>query len=298
MTRYARIPGIFSDAQIDGWKKVTSAVHENDGKIFAQLMHTGRISHPLNLPEGAKIVAPSSVKPVGQMWTDAQAMQDHPVPEAMSAEELVSTKNEFIQAGINAVKSGFDGIELHGANGYLLEQFLSPVSNLRTDNYGGSIENRCRFILEVVDGAIEAIGKDKVGIRLSPYGVASDMPLYDQIDETYNYLAEELNKRGIVYMHLVDHSAMGSPEVPVKIKQEVREKFTNTIIMSGGLDKAQGEAILDSGNADLVGFGRPFINNPDLVLRYENNLPLAETLDFNTFYSADEKGYTDYPFAN
>jgi N-ethylmaleimide reductase len=295
---YARIPGIFSDEQVEGWKKITSAVHENGGKIFAQLMHTGRIGHQLNLPAGARVLGPSAVQPSGQMWTDAQAMQDYPVPEAMSAEELVSTKNEFIHAGINAVKAGFDGIELHGANGYLLEQFLSPVSNIRTDSYGGSIENRCRFVLEVVDATIEAIGKDKVGIRLSPYGVASDMPQYDQIEETYTYLAEELNKRGILYIHLVDHSAMGAPIVPVSIKQTVREKFTNTLIMTGGLDKAKGEEILDSGSADIVAFGKPFINNPDLVNRYQNNLPLSDDLDFNTFYTADEKGYTDYPFAN
>jgi len=295
---YARIPGIFSDEQVEGLKKITSAVHENGGKIFAQLMHTGRIGHQLNLPAGARVLGPSAVQPSGQMWTDAQAMQDYPVPEAMTAEELVSTRNEFIHAGINAVKAGFDGIELHGANGYLLEQFLSPVSNIRTDSYGGSIENRCRFVLEVVDATIEAIGKDKVGIRLSPYGVASDMPQYDQIEETYTYLAEELNKRGILYVHLVDHSAMGAPIVPVSIKQTVREKFTNTLIMTGGLDRAKGEEILDSDSADLVAFGKPFINNPDLVNRYQNNLPLSANLDFNTFYSADEKGYTDYPFAN
>lgn len=294
---YARIPGLFSDAQVDGWKKVTSAVHDNGGKIIAQLMHTGRIGHQLNLPEGAKVVGPSAVKAAGQMWTDAQGMQDHPVPEALSADELVSTKKEYVDAAKNAIKAGFDGIELHGANGYLLEQFLSPFSNIRTDNYGGSIENRCRFVLEVVDESIAAIGKDKVAIRLSPYGVASDMPHYDQIDETYAYLAEELNKRGILYIHLVDHSSVGAPEVPATIKQTIREKFTNTVIMAGGFNQATGEAYLESGSADLVAFGKPFINNPDLVIRYKNNLPLAEKLDFATFYTADEKGYTDYPFA-
>src|ERR1700744_1217444 len=145
---YARIPGIFSKAQVEGWKKVTSAVHAKGGKIFVQIMHTGRISHPLNLPEGAEVLAPSAVKPAGQMWTDAAQMQDFPTPKAMTAEELESTKAEFIAAAKNAVEAGFDGIELHSANGYLLEQFLSPISNVRTDEYGGSIENRTRFVIE------------------------------------------------------------------------------------------------------------------------------------------------------
>jgi N-ethylmaleimide reductase len=163
---YARIPGIFSKEQVDGWKKTTSAVHANGGKIFAQFMHSGRISHPLNMPEGSQVLAPSAVKAAGQMWTDSQQMQDFPTPKAMTAEELIQTKNEFVSAARNAVEAGFDGVELHSANGYLLEQFLSPVSNIRTDNYGGSIENRCRFVLEVVAAVVEAIGKDKTGIRL------------------------------------------------------------------------------------------------------------------------------------
>src|ERR1700744_518076 len=145
---YARIPGIFSDAQVQGWKKVTKAVHDKGSKIFVQLMHTGRISHPLNLPEGAQVLAPSAVKPAGQMWTDTQQMQDHPEPKAMTTEELEQAKAEFAQAAKNAVEAGFDGIELHSANGYLLEQFLSPISNVRTDEYGGSIENRTRFVIE------------------------------------------------------------------------------------------------------------------------------------------------------
>ncbi len=295
---YSRIPGIFSEAQVEGWKKTTSAVHAKGGKIVAQFMHTGRIGHELNLPEGAEVLAPSAVQAAGKMWTDQQGLLDNAVPKAMTAEQLVMTKNEFVQAGINAVKAGFDAVELHGANGYLLEQFLSPFANVRTDNYGGSVENRCRFVIEVAQAVADAIGKDKVGIRLSPYGVASDMPHYDQIDETYTYLAEELNKIGILYIHLVDHSAMGAPAVPSTIKKAIRDKFTNTIIMSGGLDKAKAEEILETGAGDLVAFGRPFINNPDLVRRLENNLPLSENLDFNTFYTADEKGYTDYPFAD
>ena len=155
---YARIPGIFSDEQVDGWKKVTSAVHQAGGKIVVQLMHTGRISHPLNMSEGASIIAPSAVKAAGQMWTDAKQLQDFPAPKEMTADDLVRTKVEFVSAAKNAIQAGFDGVELHSANGYLLEQFLSPVSNIRKDNYGGTVENRCRFVLEVVSAVAEAIG--------------------------------------------------------------------------------------------------------------------------------------------
>jgi N-ethylmaleimide reductase len=291
---YARIPGIFSKEQVEGWKKTTSAVHDKGGKIFIQLMHTGRISHPLNLPEGAQVLAPSAVKAAGQMWTDAQQMQEFPTPKAMTAEELQSTKAEFVTAAKNAIEAGFDGVELHGANGYLLEQFLSPVSNIRTDSYGGSIENRCRFVIEVATEVAAAIGKEKTGIRLSPYGVASDMPHYPEIDATYKYLAEHLNNIGIAYIHIVDHSAMGAPTVPLSIKQLLRSTFKNTFILAGGHDKEKAEAELQSGLCDLTGFGRPFINNPDLVERLKNNQPLAPDLHMDLFYTADGKGYTDY----
>lgn len=292
---YARIPGIFSNEQIEGWKKVTSAVHQNESRIFVQLMHTGRISHILNMPEGTKVLAPSAVKPAGQMWTDAQQMQDFATPEAMNAEELELTKQEFVNAALNAIKAGFDGVELHAANGYLLEQFLSPVSNIRTDNYGGSIENRCRFVLEVAAKVAETIGKEKTGIRISPYGVASDMPHYPEIDATYDYLSKELNKIGIAYIHIVDHSAMGAPIVPVEIKKTIRNNFKNTVILAGGYDKAKAEADLQSGLGDIIAFGRPFINNPDLVNRMKNDLALSQDLKMDLFYAADEKGYTDYP---
>jgi len=292
---YARIPGIFSKPQVEGWKKVTSAVHQGGAKIVVQLMHTGRISHPLNMPEGSQVLAPSAVKATGQMWTDTQQMQDFPVPKEMTVEDLQKTKNEFVLAAKNAVESSFDGVELHGANGYLLEQFLSPVSNVRTDAYGGSIENRSRFVLEVVTAVAKAIGKDKTGIRLSPYGVASDMPHYPEIDSTYSYLAEKLNHIGISYIHLVDHSALGAPPVPVELKQTIRNIFTNTLILSGGYDKERAEADIESGLGDMVAFGRPFINNPDLVERFKNNQPLSSDLKMDLFYSADEKGYTDYP---
>jgi len=292
---YARIPGIFSLQQLEGWKNITSAVHKNGGKIFIQLMHTGRISHPFNMPEGAEVLAPSAVKAAGQMWTDSQMMQDFPVPKEMTPEELLQTKAEYVTAAKNAIEAGFDGVELHGANGYLLEQFLSPVSNVRKDNYGGSIEARCRFVIEVVTAVADTIGKDKTGIRLSPYGAASDMPPYPEIEATYDYLSKQLNTLGIAYIHIVDHSAMGAPEVPVEIKKLIRNNFINTIILAGGYYKEKAESDLQNGLGDLVAFGRLFINNPDLVDRLKNNLPLSQHLDMNLFYSADEKGYTDYP---
>jgi N-ethylmaleimide reductase len=198
---YARIPGIFSDAQVAGWKKVTDTVHARGGRIFVQLMHTGRIGHPLNLPAGAKVLAPSAVAAAGQMFTDAEGMQPHPVPAAMTADEIKSAIAEYAEAATNAVAAGFDGIELHAANGYLLEQFIRPNSNQRTDAYGGGIENRARFVLEAVEASIAAIGKDKVGIRLSPYGVFNDMPLYPEMEADYAYLAQKLNETGLTYVH-------------------------------------------------------------------------------------------------
>ncbi len=292
---YARIPGIYSAAQVAGWKKVTSAVHAKGSKIVLQMMHTGRISHPLNMPEGAKVLAPSAVKPAGQMWTDQQQMQDFPTPAAMTAEQLQQTKQEFVTGAKNAIEAGFDGIELHGANGYLLEQFLSPVSNQRDDEYGGSIQNRARFVIEVAAAIAEAIGAGRTGIRLSPYGVASDMPHYAEIDDTYTYLAQQLNNIGIAYIHLVDHSALGAPAVPLSIKQTIRHAFKGAIILAGGYTIDLAEADLQNGLGDLIAFGRPFINNPDLVERFTNNHPLSQDLKKDLFYGASEEGYCDYP---
>jgi len=292
---YSRIPGLFNESHVEGWKKVTTAVHDAGGRIFVQLMHTGRIGHLLNLPSGASILAPSAVKAAGQMWTDQEGMQDFPEPRAMTSAELKLCVTEFGQSASLALKAGFDGVELHSANGYLLEQFLSPISNHRTDEFGGSIENRCRFILEVVDVVSKAIGKEKTGIRLSPFGVASDMPHYPEIEETYTYLAGQLNDRGIVYVHLVDHSAMGAPEVPFKIKETIHKKFRNTMILTGGYNQQSAEKDLENNFTDLVGFGRQFINNPDLTERFKNNWSLSTVLDSDTFYSPGEKGYIDYP---
>lgn len=296
---YPRIPGIFSNEQVAGWKKVTDAVHAKDpknlgAKIFVQLMHTGRIGHQLNLPAGARVLAPSAVAAAGQMFTDAEGMKDHPTPEAMTEADIMATAAEYVQASINAVKAGFDGVELHAANGYLLEQFLRPNSNTRTDQYGGGIENRARFVLEVAKAVIAAIGKDKVGIRLSPYGVFNDMPLYPQMEADYTYLAGKLNALGLTYVHLVDHSAQGAPVVPDSIKATFRKVFKQTLILSGGYDVKRAEADLAAGKADLIAFGKPILANPDLVERWKVGAALNAP-DMSTFYTPGPKGYTDYP---
>ena len=292
---YARIPGIFNKLQVGGWKKTTSAVHKKEGKIFVQLMHTGRISHSLNMPENATVFAPSAIKAKGQMFTDSKMMQDFPVPKEMTTEDIIYTKAEYVASAKHASDAGFDGVELHGANGYLLEQFLSPISNTRQDSYGGSIENRCRFVIEVVNEVAYAVSKEATGIRLSPYGITNDMPQYPEIEATYKYLTEQLNKIGIANIHIVDHSAIGSPVVPIEIKKMIRSTFKNTIILSGGYDKERAETDIENGLGDLITFGRPFINNPDLVERLKNNWPLSKDLHADLFYTAGEKGYTDYP---
>ena len=291
---YARIPGIYSPEQVAGWKKVTSAAHAGGAKMFMQLMHCGRIAHPLNLPAGARIIAPSAVAAAGEMWTDAEGMKPNATPAAMSAADIKSTLDEFVQGAKNAIAAGFDGVELHSANGYLLEQFIRPNSNQRTDQYGGAIENRARFVLEVADAVSKAIGKEKTGIRLSPFGVFNDMPLYPELAADYAYLAEQLNARGLVYVHLVDHSPMGAPAVPDSIKTMFRKTFKGALILSGGYDAARAESDLAVGKCDLVAFGRPFLANPDLVARSKAGAAMNQP-DPNTFYTGDAKGYTDYP---
>ena len=293
---YARIPGAYSQEQINGWTKVTNSVHENGGKIFMQLMHTGRVSHPLNMENGAEILAPSAIALSGEMYTDQEGMQPYPVPKEMNSEDIESTKKEYIQAAKNAIEAGFDGIEIHGANGYLVDQFINPTTNKRVDEYGGSVENRSRFALEVAEGISDAIGADKTSIRLSPYGTFNDMEHFDSLEETYEYLATELGKLNLAYIHIVDHSSQGAPEVPQSMKDKIKTAFNGTFIASGGLDKIKAEIILNEDKGDLVAFGVPFLANPDLVNKMKNDLPLNNP-DFDTFYTPGEKGYTDYPTA-
>ncbi|MBC7389224.1 MAG: alkene reductase [Opitutaceae bacterium] len=292
---YARIPGLFSKEQVEGWKITTKAVHDKGGKIFVQLMHTGRIGHQDNLPAGAKIVSPSAIKAAGQMYTDQNGMQDHPVPHALTLEEIEKVKGEFVNAAKNAIQAGFDGIELHSANGYLLEQFIHPDTNKRTDAYGGSIENRSRFVLEVAQAAADSIGKEKVGIRVSPYGVFNDLSLYDDIIPTYTHIAKELDKIGIAYIHVVDHSAQGAPEVKQEVKDSIRQNFKGTYILSGGYTKESSENDLQANKGDLVAFGVKYLSNPDLVTRFKNDVLLNADIKFDKFYTPGPEGFTDYP---
>ena len=295
-TGYARIPGIWSEAQVEGWRKVTAAVHARGGRIFVQLMHTGRVGHPLNLPAGGEVLAPSAVAAEGMMYTDAQGMLPHPVPRAMTGADVRAAIDEYVQASRNAIAAGFDGVELHGANGYLMEQFLSPDTNQRNDPWGGSIDKRQTFVVEIAKAVAWAIGGERVGIRLSPYGVNAGMKPYPEIEETYRTLVPRLAETGIQYIHLVDHSAMGAPEVPAALKLALREAWPRTYIAAGGFDRESAEAAVREGRADLVAFGRGFLANPDLVARLERGLPLNAP-DFATFYTPGPKGYTDYPAA-
>jgi N-ethylmaleimide reductase len=291
---YARIPGAYSAAQTAGWKLTTDAVHAKGAKIFQQLMHCGRIVHPLNLPKGARLIAPSAIAAAGEMWTDSEGMKPLPVPEAMTEVDIKLTIEEFVQGAKNAVTAGFDGIELHSANGYLLEQFIRPNSNIRTDGYGGSTEKRARFVLEVVDAASRAIGKEKVGIRISPYGVFNDMPLYAQMESDYTYLANQLNERGLLYIHVVDHSSIGAPPVSDSIKATLRKMTHCHLILSGGYDPVRAENDVKTNRADLIAVGKQVLANPDLPKRWQTGAALNAP-DPSTFYTPGPKGYTDYP---
>lgn len=290
---YPRIPGLFNDEQVTGWRKVTNAVHAKGGKIFVQLMHTGRVSHPLNMPPGARIVAPSAVVLAGEMYTDAKGPQPHPMPQEMNAQDIKDAIAEYVRSAELAVKAGFDGVELHGANGYLIEQFLNPVTNLRTDEYGGTDEKRMNFALEVARLVAAKVGKDKVGIRVSPYGVFNGMAAFDGIDEFYGKLAAELSKIGLLYIHVVDHSGMGAPAVSQNVKRLIRVNFKGAYILSGNYDAVRAGADLTEKRGDLVAFGRPFLANPDLVAKLKNGSALTAP-DMSTFYTPGAKGYTDY----
>jgi len=293
---YARIPGIYNEEQIKGWKTVTNRVHEEGGKIFIQLMHTGRVSHSDNMEEGTEVIAPSAIRLNGEMYTDQHGMQPYPVPKEMSQEDIVQAQNEYVQAAKNAIKAGFDGVEIHAANGYLIDQFINTSSNKRTDEYGGSIENRSRFALEIIQKVVAAIGAEKTGIRISPYGAFNDMEAFEDLEDTYEYLADKLGHLKLAYLHIVEMAALGGPDVPLSLKLKIRDIFGGPIIRSGGLDKERAEAALNNDEAELVAFGRPLIANPDLVYRMENDLSLQDP-DPDTFYTPGAKGYTDYPFA-
>jgi N-ethylmaleimide reductase len=291
---YARIPGLYNEEQVQGWRLTTDAVHKAGGKIFVQFMHTGRVGHQDNLPAGARVVGPNVDVCPGEMWTDKGGLQPHTVPVEMTESDIAQAVQEYATAAKLAVKAGFDGIELHAANGYLMEQFLNPNVNKRTDGYGGSAEARNRFTLEVADACVKAIGADKVGIRISPYGVFNGTGAFEGVEAQFLELTSKLSDMGLVYLHLVDHSAMGAPPVPAEFKKKLRAAFARTFIAVGGFDAQSAEKVLQDKDADLIAFGRPFISNPDLVARMKAGAAISAP-DMSTFYTPGGKGYTDYP---
>jgi N-ethylmaleimide reductase len=287
---YPRIPGVFSKAQIEGWKKTTSAVHRDGSRIFLQLMHTGRIGHIDNLPEGVFLVGATTKTAAGQIFTDTAGMQDHSAPVALTIEGIKAVIDGFTTAAQNAIAAGFDGIELHAANGYLLEQFLNPHVNDRKDEYGGSVEKRAKLILEVAEKTAALIGKEKVGIRFSPFSTLGDLQAYhdEEVHKTYAYLATSLSAIGIAYIHI-----SSSPNIPQRTLEAIRANFNGTLILSNGHTPESAEAVLDNGIADLVAFGRSFLANPDFVNRIERSATLNQ-VDFSTLYTPGAVGYTDY----
>lgn len=294
---YPRIPGCFTAEQAAGWKLTTDAVHAKGGRIFLQMMHTGRVSHPDNLPADGEVLAPSAVafKDL-KMYVDGKGELAMPLARPMTIEDITEVVGEYANTAKLAVEiGGFDGVEIHAANGYLLEQFISPVTNKREDQFGGSIENRLRLVRNVAEAVVAAIGADRVGMRVSPYGVLNEMGAYDSVEDTYVRLAEIVNEAGLVYLHTVDHAGMGAPEVPDSIKHKLRATFKNTLILSGNYDAFRADNDLRADKGDLVAFGRPFISNPDLVERFRQDARL-QLPDQNTFYTPGPVGYIDYPF--
>ncbi len=293
---YSFTPGVYTDAQVEGWKQVTDAVHNRGGKIFTQLWHVGRVSHPV-FQKGKQPMAPSALKPVDtKVWIANDRGEGHMVdcqtPRAMTKDDVQRVIANFAYAAKKSVEAGFDGVEIHGGNGYLIDQFLRTNSNHRTDEYGGSRQNRIRFLLEVVDAVIETIGAEKVGVRLAPFITFKDMNCPD-IVPTILESAQHLQKRNIAYLHLSEADWDDAPAIPFQFRKDLRAVFSNTIIVAGKYDLKRASAILNVGYADLVAFGRPFIANPDLIKRLKNDLPLTE-LDPSTLFGGSEKGYIDY----
>jgi N-ethylmaleimide reductase len=301
-TGYPGTPGIYSDAQIAGWRKVTDAVHREGGRIYLQLWHVGRISHPSVQIDGAQPVAPSAIKPDGQVMTSG-GMQDFVTPRALETEEMAGIVEQFRLGAINAREAGFDGVEIHGGNGYLLDQFTRDGANHRTDSYGGSVANRIRLPLEIAEAVIGVWGGDRVGYRISPYQPYNTMSDSDP-ETTFVALTAGLESIGLGYLHVVEVSAPGAAAPDASASEflaarhglytRIREIFPRTLIVNSGYDRARGDSIIDSGAADLVAYGKPFIANPDLPRRLYENAPLAEA-DPATMYGGGAGGYIDYP---
>ena len=298
---YSFTPGVYTAEQIEGWKKVTAAVHQAGGKIFNQIWHVGRVSHPI-FQQGNAPIAPSAIAPVGtKVWIVDEAhpegqIVDCPEPRAMVQADIDRVVADFAQAGVNAVAAGFDGIEIHGGNGYLIDQFLRTNSNHRTDAYGGSQENRIRFLLEIVQAVSAKIGADKVGVRLAPYVTFKDMACPEIVD-TILLAAKHLSALGVAYLHLSEADWDDAPQVPESFRVELRKVFKGSIIVAGRYDVARANEVIDNGYADLVAFGRPFIANPDLPYRLMHQLPLS-AFDKGPLFGGSAAGYTDYPTHN
>jgi N-ethylmaleimide reductase len=294
---YARTPGIHTPGQIAAWQAVTDAVHARGAKMFMQFMHCGRIAHPLNRQIPDVPVAPSAVKPAGQMWTDQQQMQDYPTPRALDTSELPTLIDEFVTAARNAMAAGFDGVELHAANGYLLNQFLASNTNLRADGYGTTLNGRIRFVVEVVEAVAAAIGASRTGIRVSPGHMFNDLVDANPI-ETHRALLDALPTAAMAYVHVMLPDAF-SPQLnnagdPQAVLPTLRPHVKGALIAAGNLTTATASAMIDSGLIQLAVFGRPFIANPDLVERLKTGAALAAPRQ-ELFYTAEAEGYSDYP---
>ncbi|MCB6183805.1 N-ethylmaleimide reductase [Leeia sp. TBRC 13508] len=294
---YAGAPGIYSEEQVNAWKRVNEAVHTKGGVTSVQLWHTGRISHTDLQPNGELPIAPSAIAADSNTNTrDANGnLQRVPcsAPRAMEVAEVEDLLEDYRKATDNARRAGFDLVEIHAAHGYLLHQFLSPEANHRTDNYGGSVENRARLVLQVVDAVVGEWSADRVGIRISPLGIFNGLSDVGQ-EETALYLVEELAKRKLAYLHISEPDWAGAPAFTEAFRQAVRQRYSGVIIAAGGYTAEKAEAAIASGFADAVAFGRPFIANPDLVERFASGAALAE-VNFDTVYGGSEVGYTDYP---
>lgn len=291
---YPRTPGIHSTEQIEAWRKVTDAVHAKGGRIFLQVMHTGRIAHRLNQTVDSPPVAPSALQAAGMIYTDSLGPQPHSMPRALATEEITLVIDDYRLATINALAAGFDGVELHAANGYLPMQFLSSNTNQRTDRYGGSLQNRTRFVLETLEAMIGGAGSSaKVGLRVSPGNTFNDIHDADPV-ETHLYLTENVSPMGLAYLHIQQKPKdLHTDSLPDPVRM-LRPNFDGPIIATGGFDRASANRLLSSGGADLIGFASLFIPNPDLVERFRTGAPLTEP-DVATFYTPGPQGYTDYP---
>lgn len=291
---YAFTPGIYSSAQVDAWKKITAAVHADDGRIFLQLWHVGRISHPLLQPDGALPVAPSAVPPAGKSFTES-GFVPYVTPRALELDEIPGIVEQYRLASENALEAGFDGVEIHAANGYLIDQFLRNKTNQRTDAYGGSIENRTRFMLEVTEAVVSVWGGDRVGIRLSPISPANDCG-DSHPEPLFTHAVESLNRFGLAYLHVVEGATGGPREVENGFDLQIlRHLFKGAYIANNGYDLDLARHARENNLADLIAFGRPFISNPDLVQRLRTQAPL-NPVNQKTIYTAGAAGYTDYPF--